>query len=159
MPEFVMNRLRSPKPAGCFIVQGSTPVIAFGDARNAKVATLGLNPSRQEFLDQNGRELVGEMRRFETLRSVGVASFRTRRTQHLQRFLSVAASTLRVDHIGSGLINSNSLFGRRARHTTTGQPLILILYSGRQIPLGRGSRIVLYAGVYRTATGHFSSSS
>jgi hypothetical protein len=36
------------------------------------VATLGLNPSRQEFLAPNGRELLGEDRRFETLLSLGI---------------------------------------------------------------------------------------
>jgi hypothetical protein len=36
------------------------------------VATLGLNPSRLEFLDRRGRELDGPRRRLETLRSLSV---------------------------------------------------------------------------------------
>jgi hypothetical protein len=55
------------------VVPGSTPVVAFGDVRSARVATLGLNPSRIEF-EQRGAELDGPLRRFETLRSLGVAS-------------------------------------------------------------------------------------
>jgi len=53
------------------IVPGSTPVVAFGDVRSAEVATLGLNPSKLEFLDQHGKELMGEDRRLETLASLG----------------------------------------------------------------------------------------
>jgi hypothetical protein len=52
-------------------VPGSTPVLSFGNASHAAVATLGLNPSRQEFLDRNGRELGDTARRFETLASLG----------------------------------------------------------------------------------------
>ena len=36
----------------------STPVVAFGNARVARVATLGLNPSCIEFLNRAGQELV-----------------------------------------------------------------------------------------------------
>jgi hypothetical protein len=39
------------------VVAGSTPVIAFGDPFRATVATLGINPSRREFLDTNGELL------------------------------------------------------------------------------------------------------
>lgn len=55
-------------------VPGSTPVLAFGNVRSARTATLGLNPSRLEFLDARGAELTGPQRRLETLRSLGVAS-------------------------------------------------------------------------------------
>lgn len=74
IPSYIVERLRSPVPHGCCVVPGSTPVVAFGECRSARVATLGLNPSRQEFLAQNGRELSGDDRRFETLRSLGVTS-------------------------------------------------------------------------------------
>jgi hypothetical protein len=53
------------------VVPGSTPVIAFGDPNASRVATLGLNPSRAEFLSPAGR-LLDDDRRFETLPSLGV---------------------------------------------------------------------------------------
>lgn len=56
---------------------GSTPVLSFGNTSSAVIATLGLNPSRQEFLDQHGRELTGNARRFETLTSLGVRDLAT----------------------------------------------------------------------------------
>jgi hypothetical protein len=67
----IVARLRRPPPAA-YVVPGSTPVLSFGNASAAAVATLWLNPSRQEFLDRSGRELSGAARRFETLASLGV---------------------------------------------------------------------------------------
>lgn len=73
IPGHVVDRIRRRRPEGWSIVVGSTPVISFGPARSARVATLGLNPSKQEFLDRTGAELVEQSRRFQTLRSLGVA--------------------------------------------------------------------------------------
>ncbi len=74
IPDYVERRLRQPQSAGCWVVPGSTPVVAFGSPVDAWVATLGLNPSRREFLDADRRELDGERRRFETLASLGISS-------------------------------------------------------------------------------------
>jgi len=46
-------------------------VLFFGDIRSASVASIGLNPSDQEYLDRNGLELDGGDRRFESLDSLG----------------------------------------------------------------------------------------
>lgn len=48
----------------------ATPVIAFGDPRTARVATIGINPSAREFVE-NGRLLAGSARRLATLPSLG----------------------------------------------------------------------------------------
>jgi hypothetical protein len=47
-----------------------------------------LNPSRQEFLDSNGRELNGAARRFETLSSLGVSSLRSATDAALRRVVN-----------------------------------------------------------------------
>jgi hypothetical protein len=47
---------------------------AFGDLFVARVATVGLNPSWQEYLGRDKHELTGPFRRFETLRSLGISS-------------------------------------------------------------------------------------
>lgn len=73
LTDHVVARLRRPSSTA-HVVPGSTPVLSFGNASEAVVATLGLNPSRQEFLDRNGCELSGPARRFETLASLGVPS-------------------------------------------------------------------------------------
>jgi len=56
-------------------VPGSTPVIAFGNPTTARVATLGLNPSRVEFLSPSGA-LMDADRRLETLPALGVITLR-----------------------------------------------------------------------------------
>jgi hypothetical protein len=71
-PNYIDGRLRQLAPSSLPVVPGSTPVVAFGDVRNAKFATLGLNPSKREFLDRAGNELTGSERRLETLSSLGV---------------------------------------------------------------------------------------
>jgi hypothetical protein len=76
LPAYLAARIRRPKPEGAYVVPGSTPVPSFGDARSARVATLGLNPSRLEFLDAKGRLLTGADRRLESLESLGVDDLR-----------------------------------------------------------------------------------
>ena len=61
---------RTPPSVSSF-VQGSTPVISFGDPLHAEVATIGINPSRREF-DENGW-LRGPKRRLATLESLGAS--------------------------------------------------------------------------------------
>jgi hypothetical protein len=73
MPDYIEARIRQRRPAGGAVVAGSTPVVAFGDVRRSKVATLGWNPSKREFLDKHGNELEGSERRLETLKSIGVS--------------------------------------------------------------------------------------
>jgi hypothetical protein len=72
VPDYIEARIRQRRPAGGAVVAGSTPVVAFGDVRKSKVATLGWNPSKREFLDGGGNELQGDERRLETLKSIGV---------------------------------------------------------------------------------------
>jgi hypothetical protein len=71
-PHLVAMARRSP-PSGAPVVPGSTPVVAFGDPSVAEVATLGINPSRVEFVE-HGSLLSGELRRLSTLDSLGATS-------------------------------------------------------------------------------------
>jgi len=68
------DRLRRAPPPNSQAVAGSTPVPAFGDFRVARVATLGLNPSKAEFLSRKGQLLVGKDARFVSLPAAGVPS-------------------------------------------------------------------------------------
>jgi len=85
VPEYVEARLRRPPPQGCNVIPGSTPVVGFGDPRNAKVATIGLNPNRLEFLDSEGSLLREDTQRLETLLSVGADSLEKVDAQVLAR--------------------------------------------------------------------------
>jgi hypothetical protein len=65
--------VRRPVPRDCPVVDGSTPVVSFGNPTNVRVATLGINPSNNEF--ENKGRLMGEgKRRLATLPSIGAVS-------------------------------------------------------------------------------------
>jgi hypothetical protein len=49
-------------------------VLFFGDGLSAEIATIGLNPSRREYLDEGGRLLRAREQRFATLESLGAQS-------------------------------------------------------------------------------------
>jgi hypothetical protein len=70
---YIEERIRRAPPPDASVVNGSTPVVSFGNAQDARVATLGLNPSRIEFLDRTGRLLDGRERRLATHTSLGVS--------------------------------------------------------------------------------------
>jgi hypothetical protein len=55
-------------------VDGSLPVLFFGDALSARIATVGLNPSKREYLDRKGQALRPVAQRFATLGSLGAPS-------------------------------------------------------------------------------------
>jgi hypothetical protein len=61
-------RLR--RPSKRHSVSGSLPVLFFGDLYAAEVATVGLNPSQQEYLTPRGELLAGVAQRFATLDSL-----------------------------------------------------------------------------------------
>lgn len=63
-------RMALRKDGSRYTVPGSLPVLFFGDICKATVATVGLNPSWQEYLDPYHYELEGTARRFHTLRSL-----------------------------------------------------------------------------------------
>jgi hypothetical protein len=54
-------------------VGGTLPVLFFGDLFKAEVASVGLNPSDQEYLTKSGAPLTGPAQRFATLDSLGAA--------------------------------------------------------------------------------------
>lgn len=73
VPDYIERRIRCPVPADSRVIPGTTPVVAFGDVSQARVATLGINPSRVEFLDQQRKERIASDRRLATHRSLGVS--------------------------------------------------------------------------------------
>ncbi len=70
-----IDRLDSPAVASTPVIAWGAPVPSFGDLQNAVVASVGLNPSNREFVDDTGRELDGKKRRFYTLGSLGLKSW------------------------------------------------------------------------------------
>lgn len=71
----LIERLDSGKVADAAVINWGCPIPSFGDLQSSRVATLGLNPSNREFVDVTGNELEGSLRRFHTLRSLGLESW------------------------------------------------------------------------------------
>ena len=68
---------------GSEVIPWGCPVISFGDPSCSKIATLGINPSNREFVDELGNELRGSNRRFHTLSSLGLSSWSGADARHL----------------------------------------------------------------------------
>lgn len=85
IPSYIENRIRKIPPPNLNIVSGSTPVVAFGDLHQARVATLGFNPSKQEFLDRKGVELTESKRRLETFNSLRIVDIKDINCQQVEQ--------------------------------------------------------------------------
>ncbi|MBZ5523718.1 MAG: hypothetical protein LAP21_15900 [Acidobacteriia bacterium] len=94
------------------VIKWGCPVPSFGDISRSRVATLGLNPSNREFVDEMGDELQGELRRFHTLKSLGLKDWSDADARHLRLILESCRRYFlgnpydtwfkRLDHVVSG---------------------------------------------------------
>ncbi len=74
IPQYVIDMVRRKAPKDCGVIEGSKAVVSFGNFREARVATLGINPSLQEFLTKDGAWLSEPERRLATCESIGAES-------------------------------------------------------------------------------------
>ena len=88
----LIDRLDSDAIGGMGIIPWSCPVPAFGDLLRPQVATLGINPRYREFLDQSGKQLEGESRRFHTLDSLGLERWADADVRHLELIMETFRS-------------------------------------------------------------------
>lgn len=93
----LIERLASEAALEADIIDWSCPVPAFGDPTVARVATLGINPSNREFVDERGLELVADARRFHTLRSLGLVRWDDAHAAHLDRILEMCRDYFTVN--------------------------------------------------------------
>ena len=68
----VLERVMAPYPKNCHIVPYSTPVVSFGNPETSTVATLGINPSSREFLDDGMNLLSGSEKRLVDTEVLGL---------------------------------------------------------------------------------------
>ena len=83
----LVDRLDLEELSGTNVIGWSCPVLSFGSPYYSQVATVGINPSNREFVDEAGRELKGTNRRFHTLESLGLASWLDADARHLSLIL------------------------------------------------------------------------
>lgn len=87
----LLDRLDSPAASKAGVIRWGCPVPSFGDLSGARVATVGLNPSNREFVDQFGKELEGPARRFHTLTSLRLRAWSEADARHLRLILASCA--------------------------------------------------------------------
>jgi len=69
------------------IISWACPIPFFGDISRAKIATLGINPSNLEFVDDNGEELKTVARRFQNLHSLNLNTWEEIHEDHLSSII------------------------------------------------------------------------
>lgn len=74
IPQYVIDMVRREAPKDCGVIGGSTAVVSFGNFREARVATLGINPSKREFLTKDGEWLPEHERRLATCELIAAES-------------------------------------------------------------------------------------
>lgn len=83
----LLDRLKDPMLCDADVITWGSPVPSFGNLETSKLATLGLNPSNKEFVDNYGNELDGDLRRFHTLSSLGISEWSEIENVHLNSIL------------------------------------------------------------------------
>lgn len=96
LPDHLVAMVRRLPPATAPVVTGSTPVIAFGDPAMAEVATLGINPSKVEFVDSSG-PLTGSKRRLANLESLNANDLLSLTDLQVRRVLHESATYFTVN--------------------------------------------------------------
>lgn len=86
----VLERLE--EVSGARVIAWGCPVPFFGQLLTARVATVGINPSNREFLDENGLELSESHRRLPTLRSLGLKAWRDADAAHVRKILDACST-------------------------------------------------------------------
>jgi hypothetical protein len=71
----LLGPLDSSEADKLHIIRWGAPIPAFGNPSSSKIATLGLNPSDKEFVDDRGQELADINRRFQTINSLGMGNW------------------------------------------------------------------------------------
>lgn len=79
----LIDRLDSLSASKANVIKWASPVPSFSDLSKSQVASVGINPSNREFVDQSGTELEGPARRFHTLRSLRISSWSEADARHL----------------------------------------------------------------------------
>ena len=97
MENLLLQRIMKSPPMKEYITPGSTPVVAFGNPMTAKVATIGINPAAQEFLDGKGNLLAEESRRLADFRSLGIEAYSEMNESLARKVLEESNSYFRKD--------------------------------------------------------------
>ncbi len=90
--KMLVDALYNSTLANTGVILDGSPIPAFGNISTAQVATLGLNPSNNEFFDDNGNELEGDERRFHTKKSLQINDWSDLNDQKLDLIMETCNS-------------------------------------------------------------------
>ena len=83
------------------VIEWACPVPSFGPLLGARVATLGINPSNREFVDEFGSVLGRSRQRLPTLASLGLDSWSRVDAEHLKVIIDACQSYFAVRPYGA----------------------------------------------------------
>ena len=92
MTKYTRDWILKPKPGGAPIIPGSTPVVSFGDYTRASVVSIGLNPSKREFLYADGTLIRSSARRLATRASLGIRKGEKMTSEHAEQIWTECCS-------------------------------------------------------------------
>ena len=116
------------------VIPWNCPVLSFGEASNATVATLGLNPSNREFVDRWGNELTDSDRRFHTLGSLGIAQWSDAAPEHMALVGDSCRNYFRKTHMIRGCDGRGRRRARPERPPATRAPAARRSQASRETP-------------------------
>lgn len=85
----LIDRLSDPKIKTTEVIEWGSPIPSFGNLASSRIATVGLNPSNREFVDERGIELSGGDRRFHTLNSLGISHWNQLNNGHISSIVQL----------------------------------------------------------------------
>ncbi|MDB5132845.1 MAG: hypothetical protein JWR02_2594 [Mucilaginibacter sp.] len=122
----LVERLDNLMHSNLEIIPWGSPVLSFGKISSSTIATLGLNPSNREFVDNLGNELTGTARRFHTLSSLGISKWSDIEPNHIDSILELCDNYFnrnpydswfkKMDYLISGTTMSYYFPSERACH-------------------------------------------
>ena len=83
-------------PNNSVIVEGSTPIVFFGNITTSTIATLGINPSKNEF-QKDGQDFNERLRRFETLSSLNATDLESLTKVQLEKVIDSCKNYFQIN--------------------------------------------------------------
>jgi hypothetical protein len=96
---FLIQRIQKPIPAGTPIVPVSLPVTSFGDPNQARIATIGINPSSGEFCSKGNTPLKPGKKRFVDREDIGLGVGETPSREQALRVLEGNHNYFRTENV------------------------------------------------------------
>ncbi|MEM6735723.1 MAG: hypothetical protein AAF620_06610 [Bacteroidota bacterium] len=115
MDSITLEMINNMQAINQLIIPWASPVPVFGDISKARIATLGINPSDKEYIDNDGKMLSKEQSRFQNLFTLGIKDWSNITQHHLELIIKSCDNYFnnnpyswfsKLDYLVSGTMNS-----------------------------------------------------